>query len=46
MMKIHASTWLALHGGKIAGRVTFGVPDDYAMSDLAPRAADLCQPVQ
>lgn len=36
MMEIHASTLLALHGGKIAGRVTFGVPDDYAMSYLAP----------
>ncbi len=36
LIELHSSTLVALHGGKVAGRVTLGAPDDYVMTYLAP----------
>ena len=36
LLDLHAETLTALHGPSISGRVTLGVPDDYAAAYLTP----------
>jgi DNA-binding transcriptional LysR family regulator len=36
LLVTHSTLVLAMHGGAISGRVTFGVPDDYAVPYLVP----------
>lgn len=36
LLTAHSILVLAMHGGAISGRVTFGVPDDYAVPYLMP----------
>lgn len=36
LLELHARAVAALHGGGVSGRLTLGVPDDYAVTYLAP----------
>ncbi|MCY1425108.1 HTH-type transcriptional regulator ArgP [compost metagenome] len=36
LLASHSTLVLAMHGGALSGRVTFGVPDDYAVPYLVP----------
>lgn len=36
IIEVHSTTLTALHGGSLTGRVSIGVPDDYAITYLTP----------
>ncbi|RKT99052.1 LysR family transcriptional regulator [Burkholderia sp. Nafp2/4-1b] len=36
MLELHSNALVAMHGGSVSGRVSIGVPDDYAQAYLAP----------
>lgn len=36
LLEVHSNALIAMHGGNVSGRVSIGVPDDYALAYLTP----------